>query len=347
MDNITLKDLTKKITSHWIIVLVCLAFSIAVGSYLYKTTPPEYESKVDFLVTKSSDDTRSRLGSLASVAGINLSPPTTGFPLHAIEFVLTSTPFLLDVVKEEIVFENDTVYIGNYLNQRMVAKKSSASPDKKKVVREEIFAGTDSLGSVGKSIGGLEIMELRGKVGNSVFALRRSIEFIKGENKPMTLIVTLQDPEASAMVAKTIMEKLEAYIERYSQDNKADNTDFLKREVEKAQRSLYSAQINLASAKDRNINANRAIANVGIERLTLRYNQAQKTYSDLVMQLEAAKIQVENVTPLFIIIEPPSVLPAHLPTAPRLLIYLILSTVTGVFLALTIIFIKAFYKRNF
>lgn len=346
MEKISLKDLTRQITSQWMILLICLTLSIAFGTYLYRTTPPEYQSKADFLVAKPNDDTRSRLGSLASVAGINLSPQTTGFPIHAIEFVLKSSPFLLDVVREEIKFEDDSIFIANYLTQRMVDKKTSESA-RKKVVRENIFAGIDSVESVESVIHGLEVLALRGEVGASVNELRNSIEYIKGENTPMSIIVTLQDPEASARVAKVIIEKLESYVDRYTQSNKLDNTDFLQKEVEKAQGTLYQAQMNLASAKDRNINANRAIANVEIERLTMRYNQAQKTYSDLALQLESAKIQVENTSPLFIIIEPPSVLPESSPTAPRLLIYILLSTIGGVFLGLTCIFLKAFYKRNY
>jgi len=346
MEKISLKELTKTVTSQWIIVLICLTLSIALGVYLYRTTPAEYESKADFLVAKPTDDARSRLGSLASVAGINLSPQTTGFPIHAIEFVLKSSPFLLDVVREEIKFEDDSIFIANYLTQRMVDKKSSSSP-RKKVVKQDVFAGIDSVESAQSVIHGLEVIALRGEVGNSVNKLRNSIEFVKGENTPMSVIVTLQDPEASARVAKVIIEKLESYVDRYTQSNKLDNTDFLQKEVEKAQRTLYQAQINLASAKDRNINANRAIANVEIERLTMRYNQAQKTYSDLALQLESAKIQIENTSPLFIIIEPPSVLPEGSPTAPRFLIYIVLSIIGGVFLALTCIFLRAFYKRNY
>src|SRR5690606_13664802 len=155
---------------------------------------------------------------LASATGINLNVPVSGIPTNAIEFILTSSPFLLDVVKEEIEFEEDTVFIGNYLDQRMIMGFRNelsylSSGNKLKVVKEPLSEIQDSV-LVKRPARDVEIIQLPGKLGKSVSILRNSIEFTKAENKPMTIALSLQDPEASAKILKVIIEKLETYINR-------------------------------------------------------------------------------------------------------------------------------------
>lgn len=353
MEKISLKELSQQLSKRWMIILICVLFSLIIGLTIYKTTPNEYSSSVQFMLVSGDGETsQSRLGSLASIAGININSPSVGIPPSAYEFILASSSFLIDVVYEDIEFEGDSVKIGNYLTQRMITgwnnKIRSLSNDKKpKVIREDLGDPEEVKRSISNSLENLQIMELKGNVSTSVNLLRNSIEYSKMDNKPMMISVNLQDPEASAMVAKVIIEKLESYINRYTQNNKENNSDFLKSEVKKAQQSLYEAQNALAAAKDRNMNANRAIANLEINRLSLRNDQAQRTYNELALQLENSKIQEEKNNPLFIILEPPSVLSLDKPTAPRLVIYIALSIVTGLFIALTVIFGISFLKRNF
>lgn len=352
MEKISFKDLSAEISRHWIAVIVCIFLSVLFGIFSYKLKPKEYTSRVQFLLTPTQGESQqSRLGSLASIAGINLTAEAVGIPSSAYEFILSSSNFLLDVVDEEIVFEGDTILIANYLNQRMVMgmknKMAAISQSAKQPVKYEALEMIDTSRVRSNSMENLLILELPPKVGSSINILRNHIEFSKEERKPISINVTLQDPEASARIVKVLIEKLEEHINRYSQNNKEDNTSFLRSEVEKAQNRLYSSQVALARAKDRNINANRAIVNVEIERRMLDLSQAQKTYSDLSAQLENAKIQVEKTAPLFIILEPPSILNVNSPTAPRLVIYIVLSLFAGAFVSLFFIFFKAFYRRNY
>jgi len=314
-------------------------------------TPKEYASSIEFILANNEDQTnQSRLGSLASLAGITTSS-SAGIPESAYEFILSSTNFLSDVVAEKIEFEGDSIFISNYLTQRMVLGfrnelKALSNDNNIKVIYKDVIDSTKAAKISRLSPGTLPVLKLSGEIARSVNILRNSIEFSREVPKPIVLTVKLQDPEASAKVARVILQKLEEYINLYSRENKIDNTAFLKEELEKSRQELYQLQNSLAAAQDRNVNANKAIANLEIERLNIRYSQARNTYSGLLAQLDNSMIQVENQRPLFVIIEAPIELNHDSETAPRLVVYMILSIILGLFLSLAVVFIKGFLKRN-
>lgn len=351
MDRISFKELTEQILKGKYLFIACMVVSLLIGLFVYMIKPKEYASSIEFLVSNNEEQTnQSRLGSLASLAGIS-NNQAVGIPPSAYEFILSSTNFLSDVVAEKIVFEEDSIFISNYLTQRMVLGfknqlKTLSEDDNLKVVYKNVIDSNNVSKISRLSPGTLPVLILSGEIAQAVSVLRGTIEFINEPAKPIVLTVKLQDPEASAKVAKVILQKLEEYINLYSRENKIDNTDFLEQEVEKSKKELYQLQSSLAAAQDRNINANKAIANLEIERLNLRYSQARSTYSGLLAQLDNSKIQVENQRPLFIIIEAPIQLNEQGQTAPRLVNYIILSLILGAFLSLSLIFIKSFFKRN-
>lgn len=351
MDRISFKELTEQIVNGKYLFIACMIVSLFIGLFVYMITPKNYASSIEFLVSDNTDQSnQSRLGSLASLAGVNTNM-SSGIPASAYEFILSSTNFLSDVVAEKIEFEGDSIFISNYLTQRMVLGfrnelKTLSGDNKPKVVYYNVIDSTKASRISRLSPGNLPILNLNGEVARSVNVIRNSIEFSYEVPKPIVLTVKLQDPEASAAVAKVVLQKLEEYINLYSRENKIDNTDFLQKELDKSKEELYILQNSLAAAQDRNINANKAIANLDIERLNLRYSQARSTYSGLLAQLDNSKIQVENQRPLFIIIEAPIQLSEQSPTEPRLVVYVILSLILGSFLSLTLIFAKSFFKRN-
>src|SRR5690554_3767326 len=121
MDKISFKDLTKQILNARYLIVVCMILSLFFGLFIYKITPNEYASKVQFLVSSNeTSSSQARLGSLASLAGINLEAPGAGISVPSYEYILASSSFLFTIVHEKIEFEGDSVYIGDYLIQRMV-----------------------------------------------------------------------------------------------------------------------------------------------------------------------------------------------------------------------------------
>ncbi|TCK84874.1 Wzz/FepE/Etk N-terminal domain-containing protein [Albibacterium bauzanense] len=351
MERISFKELTEQILRGKYLFIACMVVSLLIGFFVYMIKPKEYASSIEFLISNNEEQSNaSRLGSLASLAGIS-SNSSAGIPVSAYEFILSSTNFLSDVVAEKIVFEGDTIFISNYLTQRMVLGfknqlKTLSDDDNLKVVYKNVIDSNNASKISRLSPGTLPVLILSGEISQAVGILRGSIVFSNEAPKPILLTVKLQDPEASAKVAKVVLQKLEEYINLYSKENKIDNTDFLEQEVEKSKQELYQLQNALAAAQDRNINANKAIANLEIERLNLRYSQARSTYSGLLAQLDNSKIQVENQRPLFIIIEAPIQLNELSPSEPRLVNYIILSIILGVFVSLTLIFAKSFFERN-
>lgn len=351
MDRVSFKELTEQVLRGKYLLISCMVVSLLIGLFVYIITPKEYASSIEFILANNEEQSnQSRLGSLASLAGISTSS-SGGIPESAYEFILSSTNFLSDVVVEKIEFEGDSIFISNYLTQRMVLGLKNelsalSNGNNAKVQFNNVIDSTNSVKISRLSPGNLPVLKLSGEIASSVGILRNSIGFTHEAAKPIVLTVKLQDPEASAKVARIVLQKLEEYINSYRRENKIDNTAFLKEELEKSKEELYQLQNSLAAAQDRNINVNKAIANLGIERLNLRYSQARSTYSGLLAQLDNSEMQVENQRPLFVIIEAPIELNKDADTAPRLVVYVILSIILGLFLSLAIVFIKGFLRRN-
>lgn len=350
MEKISLKELINELLQAKLTITICMLISFAFGFLIYKITPNEYASRVQLIVISNDENPRqSQLGTLASLAGLNLNSNNIGISAPTYEFILSSTSFLLEIVNQQIEFEGDSVYVGDYLTQRMIVGwrekfRSLVNHDVEKITMSSQFS--DLTKSRDNADVNIPILKLEDKVGKSIRRLRNSLEFVYEVGKPINISLALQDPEVSAQVVKIIVEKLEDYIHQHTRENKEENLFFLENEVKKAKDDLYQIQSSLASAKDRNVNVNKALAGVNIERLELSYSQARKIYTDLLAQLDNSKIQVENEKALFIIIEPPLVLNIDYPTAPRGIIYILLTIFIGLFGAFAFVLFRSFIRVN-
>ena len=112
---------------------------------------------------------------------------------------------------------------------------------------------------------------------------------------------------ASAQLGQRAQELLQQYITEFKIKKAKANLDFIQQRYDETTRKFEAAQEKLATFRDRNRNVSLAIAKTEEERLNSQYNLIYSIYSELAKQLEQAKIQVKQDTPVFTIIEPISV----------------------------------------
>ena len=118
--------------------------------------------------------------------------------------------------------------------------------------------------------------------------------------------ITLQAafPEAmlSAQVADQARELLQKYITRFKIEKASDKLSFIEQRFEEKKKEFEKAQIRLASFSDQNKNVTSAVARTEESRLQGDYTIAMNVYNELAKQLEQAKIQVKEETPVFSIL---------------------------------------------
>ncbi|HAZ26770.1 MAG TPA: exopolysaccharide biosynthesis protein, partial [Algoriphagus sp.] len=85
------------------------------------------------------------------------------------------------------------------------------------------------------------------------------------------------------------------------------NLEFIQERFLEAQSKFYDTQKSLSNFRDRNQNLNFSSARAQEERLLAEYNLASNLYNNLAIQLDQAKIKVQEDIPQLTIINPPVV----------------------------------------
>jgi len=147
----------------------------------------------------------------------------------------------------------------------------------------------------------------------------------------LTLTSTMPEPLAAAQLGQRAQELLQQYIIEFKIKKTKANLNFIQQRFDETSKKFEVAQEKLASFRDRNKSVTLATAKTEEERLTSQYNLIYSIYLELAKQLEQAKIQVKQDTPVFTIIEPISVpTKKSKPNRPKiLLIWLFLGGVIG------------------
>jgi LPS O-antigen subunit length determinant protein (WzzB/FepE family) len=123
----------------------------------------------------------------------------------------------------------------------------------------------------------------------------------------LTITAIEPDPIVAATVAQLSLNYLTNYITAYRTDKARKRVIFLTRQVGDAKQRYQTAEYALSNYRDRNRSLFLNTAKLDEQRLQADYLLEQSVYSDLAKQLEQAKIKVEEDTPTFKILEPPTV----------------------------------------
>jgi len=291
------------------------------------------------IMVPSGSDASSKLGSLgglgglAAMAGINLNS-TIGSDLSPIVYpqIVSSLPFQLELMKTPLNFDGISAPVTFFDYYTAVQKPNpflkytvglpgvilkaikGEKAEKAKTAEENMpIELTAKQRSVREILSGLISLEVNAKDGL------------------LTLSAKMPEALAAAQLGQRAQDILREYITEYKIKKAKANLDFIQQRCDETNQKFEAAQQRLASFRDRNKNVSLAIAKTEEERLTSQYNLIYGIYSELAKQLEQAKIQVKQDTPVFTIIEPISVpIKKTKPNRPMiLLIWLFLGGVLG------------------
>ena len=122
-----------------------------------------------------------------------------------------------------------------------------------------------------------------------------------------TLSVTLQDPKVTAMVADSVVRKLQQYIIDYRIKKAREDCAYLEQLYKDRQQEYYDAQQRYA----RYVDANKSLVLQSVrteqERLQNDMNLAYQVYSQVAQQLQVARAKIQEEKPVFAVVEPATV----------------------------------------
>lgn len=294
------------------IIPITLIFMV-IGFFAAILTPNQYSVTATLVPQASSGSSKlGGLSSLAALAGFNMDLGTTAelSPMMYPEIV-QSVPFQLELLQTKLNFEGIAHPVSLY-----------------DYYTDEAYQKFNLLGSIKKyTIGlpGVIISAIKGKEKpkeyiqnqeSTVLSLSTEqyglLNFIGGavtldvDQRAGKLSLSASMPEAlaAAQLGQSALELLQNYITKYKIEKAQEQVDFIQGRFDVKKSEFAKAQINLAGFRDRNKNMSSAMAQTEEERLQSEYQIAFSVYNELAKQLETAKIQVKQDTPVLTVIEP-------------------------------------------
>jgi len=333
-DEIDLIALAKTFWSGRRTVLISILICGILGFFIAIFTSKEFVATA--IMVPSGSDAGSKLGGLgglAAIAGINIGS-ANGNELSPAVYpqIVSSLPFQLELMKTPLNFQefSQPVTVFEYYTRiqkpNLLIKYTiglpgviltaikGKQPEKLITSEENIpFELSDKQRDVRKILSGLISLEVNAKDGL------------------LTLAAKMPEARAAAQLGQRALELLQQYIIEFKIKKAKANLDFIQQRYDETAQKYEAAQQRLASFSDRNKNVSLATAKTEETRLNSQYNLIYSIYSELAKQLEQAKIQVKQDTPVFTIIEPISVpTKKSKPNRPMiLLIWLFLGGIVG------------------
>ena len=174
------------------------------------------------------------------------------------------------------------------------------------------------------TINSQEFLKLTNEENNKLHFLKKNIIAVVDRKTAITSIsVSMQDPIVAAVVADTVVQKLQEYIVNYRTSKSKDDCAYLDRLYHERQQEYYIAQKKYAEYVDAHDNLILHSVRAEQERLQNDMNLAYQVYSQVANQEEK---------PVFAVVEP-SVVPLK-PSSTGMGIYMLICAFLSVFATL-------------
>lgn len=281
---------------------------IVLGIIIALSIPKQYTVTVTLSPEMNGDKTSGGLASLASsfLGGGATSSSNDALNVTLAPDIVASTPFVLELFNTHVQTldgELDTTLVA-YLDEQKTpwwgyikAAPSLAIEAIKSLFTEKIDSATT-----------LNPFQLTEKEAAKVKELRQSILAEVDKKTAMTTItVTLQDPKVTAIVADSVVAKLQQYIIDYRIKKAKEDCAYLEELYKERQQEYYEAQSRYAHYFDTNRNIAFQSIRAEQERLQNDMNLAYQVYSQVAQQLQVARAKIQEEKPVFAVVEPATI----------------------------------------
>ena len=341
--EIDLMQLVSKLWRGRKTILIATGVFFVLGLFLVIISPKEYTSKVTLLVEPGGSNSAANsaiLKQLSALTGVPTGASPDALTPALYPLVVKSEYFRLEVINQQVTDSKSKskITLSQYIEEHppttlsgiirgytlgLPGKMIRAIRGKK---RQDTIKTTSrrhpsaAILSTSSSVPGLRLsvvgpsdadsasMELTPDEKLKIGAIASSIkaEIKKGSVNLLEISVNMNDPLVAKDLAGSVVNTLTRYIIDYRTRKVKNDREFIEELHAEAETKYKRAQQALASYHDRNQNVVLSSARIEGESLQAEYNLAFNVYNSLSQLLEQAKINVQENTPVFTMIEPPS-----------------------------------------
>lgn len=168
---------------------------------------------------------------------------------------------------------------------------------------KSLFTGGDEPISYDKASQGA--IELSKKELKKIETLKKMISASVDKKTSMTSVaVTFQTPRVAAVVADSVVKKLQEHIIDYRTSKAKEDCGYLEKLFKERQQEYYAAQQKYADYLDSHDNIILQSVRAEQERLQNDMSLAYQVYSQVASQLQVARAKVQEEKPVFAVVEP-------------------------------------------
>lgn len=311
--EIDLLELAKKLWDGRKMIVKWAVIGAVAGIIIAFSIPKEYTTEIRLAPESAGQGGASgNLGALAAMAGISMGGTGGGKDAVSPQLypdIVSSLPFSVELFDVEV---------------------TDIKGDKHETVREYIkndisspwWSAITSL--PGRIIGGImslfrDAPETDAKAEPDLFRLtpeesgiaaalaQRVTVDVNGKTSIISISVTMQDPMVSAMLADTVAERLKKYVVNYRTNKARADLEYAQKLNDEARDEYYAAQQRYANYTDKNKGIILQSMRTEEERLQNEMSLAFNLYNTTAQQLQIAKAKVQEITPVYTIVQPATV----------------------------------------
>ena len=307
--EIDLMDLLRKVIGIRKKIYKAAGIGLIIGIIVAISIPKQYTVEVTLSPEMGSNKGGGLSGLAASFlgSGVSMGDGTDALNASLSADIVSSTPFLLELSNMKVpVSGSEKISLSSYLDEEsspwwsyvigfpgMVigGVKSLFIEDED----ESIFLDKASQGTI----------ELSKKESQKIESLKKKIVASVDKKTSMTSVTaTFQDSKVAAVVADSVVKKLQEYIIDYRTSKSKEDCLYLEKLFKERQQEYYVAQKKYADYMDSHDNIILQSVRTEQERLQNDMSLAYQVYSQVASQLQVARAKVQEEKPVFAVVEP-------------------------------------------
>ena len=307
--EIDLMDLLRKVIGIRKKIYKAAGIGLIIGVIVAISIPKQYTVEV----TLSPEMGNNKGGGLSGLAasflgsGVSMGDGTDALNASLSADIVSSTPFLLELSNMKVpVSGSEEISLSSYLNEE-------SSPWWGYVIGFPgmVIGGVKSLftenedESISSDKASRGTIELSKKESQKIESLKKKIVASVDKKTSMTSVTaTFQDSKVAAVVADSVVKKLQEYIIDYRTSKSKEDCLYLEKLFKERQQEYYEAQRKYADYMDSHDNIILQSVRTEQERLQNDMSLAYQVYSQVAGQLQVARAKVQEEKPVFAVVEP-------------------------------------------
>lgn len=309
--DVNLVELLLKLWSERKLLIKNCCIGAVIGVIMAFSIPKEYATKVMLAPETSQKSIGGNLGSLASMAGLNLGSLTSEDAIQPELYpkIISSTPFLISLFDAKVETKKGelSTTLFDYMEKHQKVTWWSyfiILPVEGLKWVMDLIKGKEPIGGA-SNVDSFRLTKDQADVANAIDnRIRTSVDKKTGV---ISIVVKMQDPLISAAIADSVKNKLQEFVTTYRTNKARKDLEFAESLYEEAQKEYLKAQKAYAEFTDGNMNIVLARYKAEEERLKNKMSLSYGVFSQVAQQLQLAKAKVQETTPVYTVLQPATV----------------------------------------